>query len=154
MKIRKTVIGDIGYVHKLINEYAAKEVMLPRPLNELYENVRDYHVCVSEAGEIVAACALHVLWEDLAEIKSLVVREAVQRMGIGRRLIDCCKEEAIGLGLQNVFALTYVKDFFLRLGFKEIDKASLPQKIWGDCIRCSKFPGCDEQAVIINVKNG
>jgi amino-acid N-acetyltransferase len=148
------IIADIGHVHKLVNEYAARELMLPRSLNELYENVRDYYICETQSGFIAAACALHVLWEDLAEIKSLVVREDMQRQGIGRRLIDCCKEEASGLGVGQVFALTYVKGFFLRIGFKEIDKATLPHKIWGDCIRCSKFPDCDEQAVIIEVKNG
>lgn len=125
--------------------------MLPRSLNELYENVRDYYVC--EAEQIVAVCALHVLWDNLAEIKSLVVRDSVQRQGIGRRLIGACKEEALALGIGQVFALTYVKGFFNRLGFRGIDKAELPHKIWGDCIRCSKFPGCDEQAVIIDVKN-
>ncbi|KWT95124.1 N-acetyltransferase [Candidatus Magnetominusculus xianensis] len=151
MKIRKIVISDIGYVHKLINQYASRELMLPRSLNELYENIRDYYVC--ETDHIVAACALHILWEDLAEIKSLVVSDSAQRQGIGRRLIDCCKDEAKGLGVGQVFALTYVKGFFMKLGFREIDKALLPHKIWGDCIRCSKFPGCDEQAVIVDVNN-
>ncbi|MBF0567845.1 MAG: N-acetyltransferase [Nitrospirae bacterium] len=151
MKIRKASCSDIAHVHKLINEYASNGLMLPRSLNELYENVRDYYVC--ETDEIVAACALHVLWEDLAEIKSLVVRAAAQKQGIGRRLIDCCKAEALNMGVGRVFALTYVREFFIRLGFSEIDKALLPHKIWGDCIRCPKFPGCDEQAVIINVKN-
>ncbi|MBF0458177.1 MAG: N-acetyltransferase [Nitrospirae bacterium] len=153
MKIRKAVCSEIGHVHKLINEYASRELMLPRSLNELYENLRDYYVCEVEKQGIVGVCALHILWEDLAEVKSLVVRDTVQRQGIGRRLIDCCKEEAVNLGLGQVFALTYVKGFFTHIGFKEIDKALLPHKIWGDCIRCPKFPDCDEQAVIIKVKN-
>lgn len=127
--------------------------MLPRSLNELYENVRDYYVFQTIDSEIAAVCALHVLWEDLAEIKSLVVRQSQQRQGIGRMLINCCKEEAAALGVSQVFALTYVKGFFTRLGFTELDKALLPHKIWGDCIRCSKFPDCDEQAVIINIAN-
>lgn len=150
MKIRKAKIADLRQAHKLINSFAKREEMIPRSLNELYESVRDFIVC-EDKGIICAVCALHIMWEDLAEIRSLAVDKEYQRMGIGKRLVRECLKEAESLGLKRVFALTYHPEFFRRLGFVDIDKSSLPQKIWGDCLRCPRFPECDEHAVIINL---
>ena len=152
MKIRKAKISDLKQVHKLINEYAKKEEMIPRSLSELYEDMRDFIVCEYNAN-ICGVCALHIMWEDLAEIRSLAVDRAYRKMGIGRKLVRQCVKEAKRLGLQKVFALTYRPEFFKRLGFVDIDKTSLPQKIWGDCLRCPRFPECDEYAVIIEMRN-
>jgi len=121
--------------------------MLPRPLSELYEGMRDFIVC-EDNGKILGACALHIIWEDLAEVRSLAVDRGYQKMGIGKALVRRCLKEAKELGLKRVFALTYNPKFFKKLGFVDIDKSSLPQKIWGDCLRCHKFPECDENAVI------
>jgi len=145
--IRKAKISDIKEIHKFINEFAKREEMLPRALNDLYEGIRDFSIYEDE-GIIKGVCALHVLWEDLAEIRSLAVKEEHQGIGIGRSLVKRCLKEAKEIGVRKVFALTYQPDFFKRLSFHEIDKAKLPHKIWGDCIRCPKFPGCDEHAVI------
>lgn len=150
MKIRKAKISDLRRIHKLINEFARKEQMLPRALNELYETVRDFFVC-EDNGEIYGACALHIMWEDLAEIRSLAVDTRYQGRGIGKKLVNRCLKEAKDLGIKKVFALTYQTEFFKKMGFRDIDKTSLPQKIWGDCLRCPKFPECDEYAVIINL---
>ncbi len=147
MFIRKARISDTKQIHKIINEYARRDAMLSRSLNEIYENIRDYFVYENN-GEVSGVCALHILWEDLAEIKSLAVRESEQRSGIGMELVHRCLSEARQLGIRQVFALTYKPEFFQRLGFGEIDKAKLPHKIWGDCLRCPKFPECDEYAVI------
>jgi len=147
-KLRKAVIADIKLIHKLVNEFAKQEAMLPRALNELYESVRDFFVA-EENGEIIAVCALRILWEDLAEIRSLAVTAQNQRSGIGKALLKRCLKEAGDLGIKRVFALTYQPDFFRKNGFLDIDKAKLPQKIWGDCLKCHKFPECDENAVII-----
>jgi amino-acid N-acetyltransferase len=154
LKIRKAKISDLKQIHKLINEYAKKEEMIPRSLSELYENMRDFIVCQYDEN-ICGVCALHIMWEDLAEIRSLAVDRGYQKMGIGRNLVRQCLREARLLGLQKVFALTYHPEFFKKFGFVDIDKSSLPQKIWGDCVRCPRFPGCDEYAVIIeiNTKN-
>lgn len=150
MKIRKARISDLKQVHKLINDFAKREQMIPRSLNELYENVRDFLVCEVN-GNICGACALHIMWEDLAEIRSLAVDKAFQKKGVGRNLVRQCIKEAKSLGIKKIFALTYHREFFKKLGFADTDKASLPQKIWGDCLRCHKFPECDENAVIINL---
>ncbi len=147
MKISKAKIADIKSIHKLINEFARKGEMIPRSLNDLYENIRDIFVC-KDNSEIKGVCALHILWEDLAEIRSLSVKPDSQRAGIGKRLVSTCVAEAKKLGIKKVFALTYHADFFKKIGFSEIDKSQLPQKIWGECLRCPKFPECDETAVI------
>jgi amino-acid N-acetyltransferase len=150
LKIRKAHISDIKEIQKLVNEFARKEQMIPRSMNELYENVRDF-VVADEKDGIVGACALHVLWDDLAEVRSLAVKKEFQKKGIGRKMVRSCIKEAKDLGIKRVFVLTYQPEFFKQLNFKDTDKASLPQKIWGDCIRCPKFPECDEHALIRNV---
>lgn len=148
MKIRKAKISDIKAIHKLVNEYGKRGEMIPRSLNDLYENIRDIFVCEDKGG-IKGVCALHVLWEDLAEIRSLAVTMDAQGTGIGKRLVSMCVKEANNLGIYRIFALTYHPDFFKKIGFKDIDKTKLPQKIWGECLRCPKFPECDESAVIL-----
>jgi amino-acid N-acetyltransferase len=150
LKIRKARITDLKQVHKLINNFAQKQEMIPRSLNELYENVRDYFVC-EDYGKICGVCALHIMWEDLAEIRSLVVDGKHQGKGIGKNLVRQCLKEARVLGLQRIFALTYQTEFFKKIGFSDIDKSNLPQKIWGDCLRCPRFPECEEHAVMINL---
>ncbi len=150
MKIRKAKIDDVKSIQELININAKKEQMLPRALNDIYESLRDFYLC-EDKGIVIGVCALKILWEDLAEIRSLAVNESNQHRGIGSKLVQSCLKEAKDLGLKKVFALTYQTEFFKRLGFKEISKKKLPQKIWGDCLRCPKFPGCDEHAVIISL---
>jgi amino-acid N-acetyltransferase len=150
LKIRKAKISDLKQVQKLINDFAKREQMIPRSLNELYETTRDFVIYESD-GKICGVCALHIMWEDLAEIRSLAVDKSYQNMGIGITLVKHCLKEAKALGLKKIFALTYHPEFFKKLGFVDVDKASLPQKIWGDCLRCPRFPECDENAVILHL---
>lgn len=150
LKIRKAKISDLKQVHKLVNDFAKKDEMIPRSLNELYETLRDFVIC-EDNGNVCGVCALHIMWEDLAEIRSLAVDEKYQKKGIGKNLVKQCLKEAKTLGIKKIFALTYHPEFFKKLGFVDIDKSSLPQKIWGDCLRCHKFPECDEHAVIFNL---
>lgn len=137
-------------VHKLINDFARKEEMIPRAINELYEHIRDF-IVLEDNGSISGVCALHILWEDLAEVRSLAVKKEYQSLGIGRKLIKRCLDEAKSLGISRVFVLTYYPALFKKMGFHDIDKSSLPQKIWGDCIRCPKFPECDEHALLMTL---
>jgi amino-acid N-acetyltransferase len=152
MTIRKAKISDVRQIQKLIELSAKKGEMLSRSLSELYDNLRDYYIYQEEGqGQILGTCAIHICWEDLAEIRSLVVREEYNRRGIGTKLIEACLSEAISLGLYRIFALTYKPDFFRKFGFKVVDKSALPHKIWADCIKCVKFPECDEMAVLLEV---
>jgi len=120
--------------------------MLPRPLSEICEDIRNFFVC-EIGGEIVGCCALQPSWIDLAEIRSLAVDERYQGKGLGKKLVKVCLEDARSLGIRKVFALTNSPGFFERLGFERIPKEELPHKIWSECIRCPKFPNCDEVAV-------
>ncbi len=149
--IRKATIKDIKEIHSLLNGFAEKGALLPRSLSDLYDHLRDYAVFQLDSREIVGVAALHICWEDLAEVRSLAVREEHQGKGIGRRLVEFCLSEALTLGIYRVFTLTYEPGFFERLGFKVVDKALLPHKVWADCIRCSKFPDCDEVAMIMEM---
>jgi len=146
--IRKARMADVKGIHQLIAEYARKGDMLPRSLADIYENLRDYFVFVETDGELAGSAAIHIMWEDLAEVRSLAVREGKMHRGVGTRLVESCISEAIVLGIDRVFALTYKPEFFERLGFHVVDKAELPQKIWTDCLKCSKFPDCDEVALV------
>ncbi len=150
MRIRKAGTRDVRDIHRLVNSFAKREQMLPRSLNEIYETLRDHVVC-EDNGAVTGVCALHILWEDLAEIRSLAVKADAQRQGTGKRLVKSCISEAKRLGIERIFVLTYNPDFFRSLGFVDIDKSELPQKIWGDCLRCHKFPECDEFALIRKV---
>lgn len=145
--IRKARIEDIKDIQALINCFAKKDIMLPRSLNELYENLRDFWVA-EEHNKVIGCSALHISWDNLAEIKSLAVKKERQSKGIGRELVLACLGEAIELGAKKVFALTYKPEFFKKLGFKKISNAALPHKIWAECINCCKFPNCQEVALL------
>jgi amino-acid N-acetyltransferase len=145
--IRKANIRDVKRIHALVNFYSKKGELLPRSLNEIYEDLRDLSVYDLE-GQIVGVCALHINWEDLAEIRSLAVKEECGGQGYGTELVKKCLEEAQQLEISRIYTLTYRPEFFERLGFKRIEKSQLPQKVWGDCIKCFKFPECDEIALI------
>ncbi len=150
--LRKAKISDVKGIHALVDSYAKQGEMLPCALVDLYERVRDFYVYADdESGELLGACALHICWEDLGEIRSLAIKGKEHMKGIGKKMALACLEEAALLGLKRVFALTYKPDFFKRLGFNEIDKGTLPHKIWGDCIKCSKFPDCDETAMMLEL---
>ena len=152
MIIRKAKITDVKDIQKLIELAAKKGEMLSRSLSELYDNLRDYYVYEEDKQNLlIGICAMHICWEDLAEIRSLIVREEYERQGIGTKLVEACLSEAISLGMYRIFALTYKPEFFRKFGFKVVDKSVLPHKIWADCIRCVKFPGCDEIAVLLEL---
>lgn len=144
---RSAVIGDAKKIQTLINRYGDRGLMLHRSLNEIYENIRQY-VIYEENGEILGVCGLQVTWEDLAEIRALAVDESKAGRGIGTLLVEKCIDEARRLGIPKVFTLTYVPDFFARLGFTVVDKMQFPHKIWSECVRCHKFPDCDETGMI------
>ncbi len=146
--IRKARIADVKPIQLIINEYADQGQMLPRSLNDLYENLRDFSVFEDNVG-IAGVCALHISWDGLAEVRSLAVRKDRIRTGIGAGLVSHCLREAEDLGAERVFVLTYQESFFKKLGFSPLDKKELPHKIWTDCLNCVKFPNCDETALII-----
>jgi amino-acid N-acetyltransferase len=151
MVIRKAHIADAEQIQRLINQFADEERLLPRSLSEIYDNLRDFYVYEESGQQIGGVCALHICWEGLAEIRSLAVAAEERKKGIGGQLIEACLEEARELGVSRIFLLTYIPPYFERMGFRAVDKSTLPHKIWTDCVRCIKFPDCTETAMILDL---
>jgi amino-acid N-acetyltransferase len=145
--LRKAVIKDVEAILALLSPQSQEGRILPLTRFDLYSRLRDYFLYEDPQGRLLGVCGLHICWEDLGEVRSLVVAEEVRGQRLGRLLVEACLEEARQLGLRKVFALTYRAEFFVRLGFREVDKNTLPHKIWMDCVHCAKFPQCDEVAV-------
>ena len=153
--IRNARMGDVKKIYDLLKFFAEKDLLLGRSLSSLYDQLRDFNVYVessgesgAEQGELIGACALHICWENLAEIRSLAVSEKYQSRGVGTQLVEQALSEAGSYGINRVFTLTYQPDYFRRFGFRDIDKSELPHKVWSDCIQCSKFPDCNEEAMV------
>ena len=141
--IRRATVADVTPIYNLVKLYADRQEMLLRPMAELYEQVRDFFVC-EEQGRVVGCARLHISWSDLGEIKSLAVHPRCTGRGLGRALVRVCLDDARAWELDRVFTLTYRPGFFRELGFQDVDKNQLPQKIWNECIRCPEYPSCGE----------
>lgn len=150
-KLRKARAPDVPQIVELVNHYAAQGLMLPRSYNHVYQNLRDFTV-MEEGGRIVGCGALHVLWEDLAEVRSLAIVPELAGNGLGGQIVRRLIEEARELGVPTIFAFTYQVGFFEGLGFQVVDKEMLPRKVWVECIDCIKFPNCDETAVVLHLE--
>lgn len=150
MVLRKALLKDIPHIQHLINHYASQGLMLPRSLNYLCQSIREFTVA-EEEGRIVAIGALHILWTDLAEIRSLAVVPERVKNGLGHKIVQSLLDEARELGVPQVFAFTYQPRFFEKCGFQEIAKESLPQRALKECFDCVKFPNCDEITLARNV---
>jgi amino-acid N-acetyltransferase len=149
--IRRANVKDVKYIQQLINYYVQEGKLLPRSLSELYEQIRDFFVAEID-GKIIGCCALHIIWEDLAEIKSLAVDKDMIKQGIGTELLNIAINSSKEIGVDKIFVLTYNPQFFKQRGFKLVDKSTLPHKIWGECVKCVHFPNCNEEALIYELK--
>ena len=148
--IRPAAIGDVPTLHHLLELYAAKGNLLPRTFSELYRHLRDFFV-IEIDGKVVACGALEIFTEDLGEVRSLVVDEAYERRGLGRMMVERVIQEARTIGLKRLMALTYVPAFFHKLGFQTVAMDTLPEKVWGVCVKCYKYNNCDETAVLLEL---
>jgi amino-acid N-acetyltransferase len=149
--IRKAKVSDIKAIHSLLLNYSETGVLLGRSLSDLYDQIRDFYVSVDENNILEGICGLHVCWDDLGEIRSLAVKDEYKGQDRGLELVKACMREAEDFGLNKMFVLTYVPDFFKKLGFENVDKKVLPHKVWADCMNCVKFPDCDEEAMMIKL---
>lgn len=146
MILRKAKFSDVEAIHKLVNTYAEKGLMLARSRNTLYETLRDM-VLAEENGQVIGVGALHLVWDELAEIRAMAIAPENVGTGVGRKIVERLFEEARELGIKKLFTLTYQPGFFEKLGFGEVAKEELPHKVWKECINCAKFPNCDETAM-------
>jgi amino-acid N-acetyltransferase len=148
--IRKAELRDVPAIHDLVHHYAAKHVMLPRPLQEIYEDVWEFTVA-EENGRVVGCGAIRLYSAALAEIRSLSVLPGLPGRGVGTALLQSLLDEAETLQLKTVFALTLVPGFFAKLGFREVARQTLPMKVWRDCIQCEKYFSCDEKTLVLDL---
>lgn len=148
MKYRKATFKDIEAIYQLVADYAEEGVMLARSRNTLYETLRDMIVAEDTDGTIAGVGGLHIIWDRLAEVRTLAVAPQKTRQGIGAQIVKRLIAEGEQLGIEKVFTLTYKPGFFQTLGFETITKEELPHKVWKECIDCPKFPNCDEIAMV------
>lgn len=148
MKYRKATFKDIEAIYQLVADYAADGIMLARSRNTLYETLRDMIVAEDEQGMLVGVGGLHIIWDRLAEVRTMAVNPSVTRQGIGAEIVKRLIAEGEQLGVEKFFTLTYKPGFFQTLGFETITKEELPHKVWKECIECPKFPNCDEIAMV------
>ncbi len=160
---RPATIQDVHGMSTLINEYASEGVMLARGPQYLYKGIREYSVIsipsqeklIGPLGEsdqvVIAVASLHVLWEDLAEVRSVAVHPQIKRMGLGRTMVNHVKKEAANIGIKRLFTFTLRPDFFQSLGFKEVPREKLPPVVWAECSNCPKFYKCDEVGMIMHI---
>jgi len=162
--IQKAQIRDVEEILELVNGFAASNLMLPRGPQYLYENIRDFVIAsdpnapvysLTETREvlnlIVACGSLHVLWEDIAEVRALAIHPDYQHLGLGSKLVEYMKKEARQLGIHRLFTFTMTEEFFSSLGFKKIKRKELPPKVWGECSRCPKYFQCDEVGMVLDL---
>jgi argininosuccinate lyase/amino-acid N-acetyltransferase len=153
LTIRPARPDDVHEIASLMAGFVAEGTLLPRPIAELYQCLREFHVAESD-GDIVGCAALRILWEDLGEVRSLVVAPGQQGRGIGAALVARVVEDARTLSLPRVIALTRTPAFFERAGFTVVERETLPRKIWTDCIHCPRRHACDEIAVVMDLVPG
>jgi amino-acid N-acetyltransferase len=146
-------IADAQAIHELVTYWADRGDMLHRPIAEVYESIRDFKVARIN-GDVVACGSLHIMGADLAEVRSLAVREDAQGKHLGAAIVEACVEDARILGLERVFALTYRPGFFERVGFRLANVMEFPQKVWNECVRCPFFTDCKEVAVVLELDKG
>lgn len=145
--IRKAKVTDVPVIHSLVRTFAGDNLMLPLSFGDITERLRDFQLFTDSKGYVLGCVALHVTWETLVEVRSLAVSRDHHGGGIGRKLVEAALADARELGAIEAFTLTFVPDFFKKMGFAEVDRAELPHKVWHDCIKCSLFPDCGEIAM-------
>jgi amino-acid N-acetyltransferase len=146
--IRKARLDDVQAIYELLKHMAARGLLLPRSLANIYAMVQTFWVGENEQARVVGVGALQVAWETLAEVRSLAVYEEYGGRGLGRELTLAVEREASLLGAKNIFVLTYMPGFFEKLGFGVTPRESLPQKIWAVCFKCVHYPDCQETALM------
>jgi amino-acid N-acetyltransferase len=153
MQLRAAKTTDAQAICELVNHYAEQGKMLHRSLESVYDSLRDFLVAEEDDGRAVGCVAVDIFWSDLAEVKSLAVAPDRARSGVGSALVRAAMDSARSLGIKRLFALTYEKTFFEHFGFAVIDRDTLPEKVWRECIVCPKLEACDEIAMLVRLNS-
>ncbi len=150
--VRPACTADVPLIFDNISYWASQGRMLVRPMQNLFENLRDFFVAevmTDEGPRFAGNGALHVLWGDIAEVRGLAVAPDARAGGVGRALVAACEDEARRVGIPVLFAWTYEVTFFEKCGFHLIDKTrELHPRVWSECLRCPFYVGCNENGVV------
>ena len=151
--VRKARLPDVNEMFRIINYYAERQQMLPKTQLQLYENLRDYSIAAgAQAPNRLLGCgALHIYWENLAEIRALAVAPDRTHKGVGTAIVERLLHEARELDIQQVFLFTYEPRFFARFGFIQVEHRTMPLKVYNECFHCPKFNKCDELAMVLHI---
>src|ERR1035441_9327278 len=145
---RQARLQDAVNIFDLVNSLSGDGTLLRRSYAEICENVRDFFVVESEAGNFLGCGALHLYGPHLAEVRSIVVKPEAKGQGAGGRLLLALLEEADLQGVVSVCLFTRIPDFFFHFGFRLADRTTLPDKIYKDCQACPRLYACDEVAMV------
>jgi len=151
LTVRTATTDDVKGIQILLNHYASMGDLLPRTKTDILDNLEYFRV-IEHDNEIIACGSLENFTQELAEIRSLMVASNIKRGGLGRKIVETLIEMAKQRKVRRLMALTYVPEFFHKMGFKTVDKDIFPEKIWGICVNCYKFHNCDEIAVLRELK--
>jgi amino-acid N-acetyltransferase len=151
--IRKARLSDVNDMYRIINYYAERQLMLPKTQLQLYENLRDYSVAIDPSGsdQLQGCGALHIYWENLAEIRAIAIAPGETRKGMGTFLVNQLLNEAREMKIEQVFLFTYEPRFFNRFGFIQVEHSAMPLKVYNECFHCPKFNKCDEVAMVLHL---
>ncbi|MCX2970732.1 MULTISPECIES: amino-acid N-acetyltransferase [Streptomyces] len=134
--IRRARTGDVRTVRRLIDAYARDRILLDKATVTLYEDIQEFWVAERAGDGAVVGCgALHVMWEDLAEVRTLAVDPAARGTGVGRLLLEKLLETARRLGVRRIFCLTFEVDFFAKHGFAEIGDTPVDGDVYSELLR-------------------
>jgi amino-acid N-acetyltransferase len=132
--IRRARTADVRQIQRFIDVYADDKILLSKPTVQLYEDVQEFWIA-ERAGDVVGCGALHVMWEDLAEVRTLAVAPSERGTGVGHLLLGRLIEVAKELGVRRVFCLTFEVEFFTRHGFRQIDGVPIDQEVFSQILQ-------------------
>ena len=135
VRIRPARTGDVPAIRDLVDAYAPDRRLLSKATVALYEDLPEFLVAQDSAGVVVGCGAMHVMWEDLGEVRTVAIAPDRARQGIGGRLLDGLLQRARDIGVERVFALTFETEFFARHGFVEIDSAPVSHETFEQLLR-------------------
>jgi len=150
-KVEHATHSDVPGIQKLLNHYAAIGDLLPRTESDILDNLQHFRI-IKKGDQVIACGSLEHFTEELAEVRSLMVASDIKRGGLGRKIVEYLVDTARARKVTRVMALTYVPEFFHKLGFITVNKDIFPEKVWGICVNCYKFHNCDEIAVLLELK--
>ncbi|MEV3872202.1 amino-acid N-acetyltransferase [Streptomyces sp. NPDC049906] len=134
--VRRARTSDVPQVRALLDVYVNKGILLDKATVTLYEDIQEFWVAERDDNAQVVACgALHVMWEDLAEVRTLAVNPALKGAGVGHQLLEKLLQTARWLGVRRVFCLTFEVDFFAKHGFVEIGETPVDSDVYGELLR-------------------